>query len=324
MSVERSSSRSPSGQPQGNQSDVRGSWGGQAPVRGSRTWPGWVGLAALLGLPLVSALAVVLWVQGDPSDEQVVAVETEMSHVHGLGTNPADGVTYVATHSGVFRLAEGADPVRVADRYQDTMGFTVTGSNRFLASGHPDLTDESLPTHLGLIESTDAAETWQQLSLGGEADLHAVDTGPGGIVAFDALSGRLLSSEDGRKWTVVAEGAVLDVATNPSDAASVLVTTPDGELLSYDLERGSEVLRDAPPVGLIDWPEDDLLVAAGVDGQLYRSNDGGESFEAVGEPLGTTQAIDMSEGAWVVATKTGVLRSTDEGETWQTLVEFAQ
>jgi hypothetical protein len=52
-------------------------------------------------------------------------------------------------------VADGK-PERVADRWQDTMGFAVVGPDHFLASGHPDLR-EDLPAHLGLIESTDSA-----------------------------------------------------------------------------------------------------------------------------------------------------------------------
>lgn len=60
-------------------------------------------------------------------------------HVHGLGIDPADGSLFVATHTGLFRTPAGEQrAIRVADRYQDTMGFTVVGPNRFLGSGHPD------------------------------------------------------------------------------------------------------------------------------------------------------------------------------------------
>jgi hypothetical protein len=59
-------------------------------------------------------------------------------HIHGLGRNPADGSLMIATHTGLFRVArEGGKPARVADRYQDTMGFTVMGPDHFLGSGHP-------------------------------------------------------------------------------------------------------------------------------------------------------------------------------------------
>ncbi|MDQ3275042.1 MAG: exo-alpha-sialidase, partial [Actinomycetota bacterium] len=58
-------------------------------------------------------------------------------HVHGLGINPKDGALFVATHTGVFRIPESGQAVRIADRWQDTMGFTVVGPDHFLASGHP-------------------------------------------------------------------------------------------------------------------------------------------------------------------------------------------
>ncbi|PWI12287.1 hypothetical protein DIZ27_01455 [Streptomyces sp. NWU339] len=43
---------------------------------------------------------------------------------------------HAAGHHGVFRLDSGT-ATRGAGRYQDTMGFTVTGPSTFLASGHP-------------------------------------------------------------------------------------------------------------------------------------------------------------------------------------------
>jgi hypothetical protein len=290
----------------------------------SRRWPGWVGLAALIALPVLSVLTVVVWVYGGTTErEGVAAVGREMRHVHGLGFNPADDAVYVATHSGVFRIVEGGPPSRVADRHQDTMGFTVAGPDRFLASGHPDLAEKSLPTHLGLIESTDAAVTWQERSLGGKADFHALDAAAGAVVAWDGLSGRLLSSPDGEQWSVVAARPVVDVAVDPVERGAVLVTTPEGVLLSYDAQGDSEVRENAPVVGFVDWPRADLLVAAGPDGQLHRSEDGGKTWGAVGDPLGAPQAIDVSDDAWLVATQGELLISTDEGETWETMVELA-
>ena len=61
-------------------------------------------------------------------------------HVHALGVNPKDESLFIATHTGLFRASRpGAKPRRVADRWQDTMGFTVIGRDRFIASGHPDV-----------------------------------------------------------------------------------------------------------------------------------------------------------------------------------------
>lgn len=87
--------------------------------------------------------------------------------------DPADGSVYAAGHLGVFRLS-GTSAVRIADRYQDTMGFTVTGPRTFLASGHPSPTDPAaVSPYLGLVRSIDAGSTWTTLSAGGEADFHS-------------------------------------------------------------------------------------------------------------------------------------------------------
>ena len=55
-----------------------------------------------------------------PADE-----DTSVGHIHGLGVDPADDSLYVATHFGLFHVDESGRPSRVADRYQDTMAFTV-------------------------------------------------------------------------------------------------------------------------------------------------------------------------------------------------------
>ena len=89
--------------------------------------------------------------------------ENVFGHVHGLGVNPADDRLYVASHMGVFRQTDQGFR-RIADRWQDTMAFTVVGADRFLASGHPD-GREGLPPFLGLIESTDAGRSWTPVSL---------------------------------------------------------------------------------------------------------------------------------------------------------------
>lgn len=291
---------------------------------GPSRWPGRLALIALLGLPLLSLVVFWAWL---PNQSATVRASTPvvpaMRHVHGLGMNPADRAVYVATHSGVFRIGDDGEPVRVADRYQDTMGFTVAGPDRFLASGHPDLTEESLPTHLGLIESSDAARTWQPLSMAGEADLHALDTGPDLIVAFDATTSQLLRSPDGMDWDVIDIRPVVDVAADPS-GNGFLATSPEGQIVSYGIPnvRAGEPIAGAPRIGLVDWPAPGLLVGAGADGQLYRSGDGGRSWIGVGEPLGAPQAIDVAGSTWLVATQEEVLASTNAGRTWRSLVVF--
>jgi hypothetical protein len=140
---------------------------------------------------------------------------------------------YAATHYGVWRLPTNGQPIRVADRYQDTMGFTIAGPDHFLGSGHPDLR-ERLPSHLGLIESRDRAETWQPLSLLGEADFHALEAKHGRIYGYDATSSTFMVSYDGRTWRRLARLDLADMTVSPSDPSVVIATAEQGLLRSDD------------------------------------------------------------------------------------------
>src|SRR3546814_17263184 len=101
------------------------------------------------------------------------------------------------------------------------MGFVVSGDDRFLASGHPDLREDA-PSSLGLVRSDDAARSWQPVSLRGDADLHAIVLAPGKVYAADATSRQILVSEDeGRRWELRGPADVATLAVDPPDRKSV-------------------------------------------------------------------------------------------------------
>lgn len=162
---------------------------------------GLVGLGALA----VLVLAAGLWrVAG--GDETTPATDAGPVHVHGLGVNPADEALFIATHTGLYRSGEGdSKSVRVGDSRQDTMGFTVAGADRFLGSGHPDARQD-LPSLLGLIESTDAGETWESISLLGEADFH--------VLGLPASACTATTSRTTGYWSARTRG---ERGTKPSD-----------------------------------------------------------------------------------------------------------
>ncbi|UQA91094.1 beta propeller repeat protein [Streptomyces halobius] len=121
-------------------------------------------------------LAAALTACGGDSDtaapEESPASGASVSHIHGLGIDPADGRLYVATHEGVIAVENDGSSKRVSDT-ADYMGFTVKGPKTFLGSGHP-AAGSGGHANRGLIESTDAGKTWKPLSLGGEVDFHAL------------------------------------------------------------------------------------------------------------------------------------------------------
>ena len=274
---------------------------------------------------LTSALMTLLAACGAGDPRTAVGTDQDtgpatLGHVHGLGTDPADDSLYAATHFGVFDLGEaGAGPVeRVADRWQDTMAFTVVGPNHFLASGHPDQR-EDLPVHLGLVETTDAAHTWEPVSLLGRADFHALEAAGGLVYGYDSLSGRLMVTDNRRQWRTLAEVPAADLAVDPGDPAGVLASTAEG-VIAYRVEGGpGRSVDGAPPLMLLDWPTEDLLVGVTGEGAVYRSSDSGGSWQRSDGPPGDLQALDVTPRAWYIATSAGLFRSSDDGRTWQPL-----
>ena len=277
-------------------------------------------IAAIILISFTTLLAmflVTLSANDDSPDRRDPVEEANNSvglgHVHGLGVDPGDKTLYAATHYGVFRVAEG-EAERVADRWQDTMGFAVVGPQHFLASGHPDLRDD-LPPHLGLIESRDGAETWQAISLQGEADLHAIELLGDSVVAFDATSRSLVVSDDRQTWRSLDKRPLVDLAVDPADVQSVYATTPKGELLRFDVDTGQAAPVEAPPLVFIDWDERGLvgLTAAG---EVFLRDEVSD-WQELAPVRGQVQAFDASPVGWHAATDEGIVTSTDRGLTWQ-------
>jgi len=281
---------------------------------------------------LVGGLLVALVVAGCGSDQPAapsahIVDDPGVVHVHGLGINPADGALYAATHTGLFTVRDGAAS-RVADRYQDTMGFTVVGADHFLGSGHPDVRDKQLyqPGRrplLGLIESRDAGRSWQPLSLLGEADFHALQVAHGRVYGYDATGGRFMVSSDRRQWQVRSKLALAGFAVSPDDPELVVAATERGLARSSDGGRRWQPIR-GPAALLLDWKRLDGLWAMTDDGQVWRSDDAGGSWVQRGKLNGQPEAL-LAHGAdlYVAVAQLGVVTSADQGRTWRVLYQPA-
>jgi hypothetical protein len=172
-----------------------------------------------------------------------VDADPGLVHIHGLGTNPQDGALYAATHTGLFVVRDGGTS-RVADRHQDTMGFTVIGPDHFIASGHSDFRDPKLlkagrPPLLGLVESRDAGRNWEPASLLGEVDFHVLEVAHANVYGFDATSGRFMVSSDRRRWQTRSTASLTDFAVSPRDGELIIAATGRGLMGSADGGRHS-------------------------------------------------------------------------------------
>ena len=251
------------------------------------------------------------------ADEPEHGEVASLAHIHGLGVDPADGTLYAASHHGLFAVDGKGEPKQVGGRTQDFMGFTVVGPNHFLGSGHPGLGDDDQPPNLGLIESTDAGNTWEPLSLAGEADFHAMEAKHDRVYGFDSQTGQIMVSADQKTWDKRSVLPLADITVSPADADEILATTEQGVQRSTDGARNFSPVDGSPTLFFIDWVSTDRLVGVAPDGVVHVSDDGGASWSGGGSVSGQPQAVLAHGDADVyVATEGGIHRSTDNGDTF--------
>jgi hypothetical protein len=278
-----------------------------------------LGLVAAFGMALAIGAAV-FWQLGRAQNS--ASADAGPVHVHGLGINPADQALFIATHTGLFRVAEeDTKAVRVGDSFQDTMGFTVVDEDRFLGSGHPDLRTD-LPPLLGLVESTDQGRTWTPISLLGSADFHVLRSVAERVYGYDATGDRLMASEDaGRTWSEVERPApLLDLAVDPSDDLHLIAAGASdlAQGLYESRDGGSNWERIADPVGYLAWPERDALFLVDGGGDVLRSSDQAQKFERRGSIGGQPAALlgQAADELYAALHDGTIKRSVDGGASW--------
>lgn len=289
------------------------------------------GLVVLGGLVVLSAVGggVVLWRSADNEPATFAGVPTldpGPVHVHGLGVNPADGALFVATHTGLYRVPRGQPTARrVADRFQDTMGFTIAGPDYFLGSGHPDPREAQalgLPPLLGLIESTDAGVTWEPVSLRGRTDFHVLRAAGRNVYGYDSSNDLFLVSEDeGRRWEErTSPGRIIDLVVTAERPDRLLATAGGGDEdgLFESEDGGRTWRRTSAAVGLLALPADGALYLMSAGGTLFVSSDGGRRLEPRGNIGGAPAALyARNADELYVALHDGTIKqSLDGGSTW--------
>jgi hypothetical protein len=242
-------------------------------------------------------------------------------HVHGLGVDPKDGSLYIATHTGLFRSPKGGgSATRVGDSEQDVMGFSIPGRGRFLGSGHPDPRTRGQPPNLGLIESRDRGQTWQPISLAGQADFHVLRSNGDRIYGFNSSGGQLLVSDDGgKKWSERRPpGFLIDLAIDPRHPDHVVASTDRALFTSSDQGRSWQQQRAAP--GFLAWPTPSVLYRIDGGGNVSRSGDDGRRWrEGIGS-IGVQPAAFIAAGrALYAALPDGTIKVSDDGgASWRT------
>lgn len=266
----------------------------------------------------------------------------DISHVHGLAYEPRQGAVFVATHHGLARGLPDGDSWSWryvgSDRY-DYMGFTQDAARPgvFYSSGHPSNPPEYGGVHLGLRRSLDAGETWEQRSLKGQVDFHALTSIPGaeGWIAGYWQGAIKVSGDGGARWTDHSAPPVQVVALAGAPGR-LLAGTTAGLYEARDLEAFTD-WRAVGAEGLPSFvsavaaaPEGEALYAAtgdGSAGSTYRSLDGGASWMQLSPnalrdaAAPVIFAVDPNDARHVFASTAGghVMESSDQGAMWTTI-----
>lgn len=242
------------------------------------------------------------------------------AHVHGLAIDPGDGALRLATHDGLFEVGHDGEST-ARGPVIDLMGFTVTGPEHYLASGHPGLRTD-LPQPVGLIETTDGGETWTTLSRAGESDFHALTAlGEAGVLGYD---GALRRSPDGHTWEQLGVPAEPHALAAAPDGGTVLATTAQGLLRSTDAGTTWGTLDGAPLLQVVAWA--DAGTAVGIDpaGVVWTSTDAAGTWQRTADLGAAPHAVAAApvDGAVRIAvvTDAGLAESLDGGSTFTTLL----
>ncbi|MFH5823428.1 F510_1955 family glycosylhydrolase [Georgenia sp. AZ-5] len=274
---------------------------------------------------LLTACSAPATTDQDTAGERVDAGgAVSFGHIHDLGLNPAEGRVYVATHHGLYFL-EGKMAHPAGEARYDTMGFTVVGPDTFLASGHP-APDDDAPANLGLLRSTDAGETWTEVSLGGQSDFHALTAVDDKIYGLDSTTGAVKHSADGGStWREMAVIQARDIDADPSSPERVLATTADGLAISEDAGASFRPAESQPPKPLVvidhlPGTTDTSSTVVGLDaaGVLWRTGGGG--WVSAGPENGAPEAFTaVDEDTYLAAFNMVVYRTEDGGRSWESI-----
>ncbi|MGH3103698.1 MAG: WD40/YVTN/BNR-like repeat-containing protein [Gaiellaceae bacterium] len=242
----------------------------------------------------------------------------ETPDYHSLLVSPEDAERlFLGTHAGLFETQDGGRTwaqASLVDR--DAMNLARTPAKTIWAAGHGVL-----------AKSTDAGETWEEVSPPGlpHLDVHGFAADPKNaerLYAAIANDGLYRSLDGGASFSLVSKEV--------GPAVFGLAVTPSGAVLAGDTQKGvfmsrdggtswKQVLKESALGIAVNPRRPKIVLAAGTSG-LFRSLDQGETWKRVlsldegGGPLAWSPS--EPDTAYAVGFDRTLYRTGDRGATW--------
>ncbi|MBN1629139.1 MAG: hypothetical protein JW990_05210 [Thermoleophilia bacterium] len=287
----------------------------------------------------------------DPGKWERLPLTWDGGPVYSIVVDPSDlSVVYAGTGEGVYKSTDGAESW--------SQVFTK-GAGRYFVSLDPGAPEHVYASWVGrwggaapaMWRSNDGGHTWKDLSstVLGETIRRDWEQNNGGLnggveqpyAQFDTStipstayvfqeSGWLRSTDGGETWAQTDEGEADDIqatfgAVSPDDVHSLLGTDRrQGPLIIVDSADGTERVAE---LAVAD-PSDPAVIYAGTQEGLYRSTNGGRSWERKSHGLNCTEVTSLlvapdSSSTLYALTPREMWKSTDGGATWHPILAGA-
>ncbi len=194
----------------------------------------------------------------------------KLGHVHGLGFSSDGSRLKIPDHYGIAIYSDGRWS-KAPGPAHDYMGFVVT-REFIISSGHPERSG-NVANPVGLIRSSDRAQSWTNIGFAGEAEFHIVAAGH-------------------------ASKAVYVYSTAPnSHMPRPGIYQAMGENPVWRRARGHGLRGELTMLSA--HPTEPATIAAATDAGLFLSRDGGDRFKQVAGGQVTAVYLTLEgDGVW--------------------------